>query len=177
MGRDQVAEGAHFREKAKKNMIIYVSGDATKPDQPGVNVLCHICNNHGVWGKGFVLAVDKISKEPREYYLKQSKYSKNFKLGQVQWTFINPHFAVVNMVAQMGLRSAQRPKPLDERALYHCLRKVDAGCSALKCSDEDITIHMPKIGSGLGGGDWNFIECVVDCALPSRRVFVYTLDQ
>lgn len=157
-------------------MIIYVTGDATKPDRPGIQVLCHVCNDIGAWGKGFVLAVDKISKEPRDYYFKQSKHGKNFGLGQVQWTFIDPSFAVVNMIAQNGLRSSVNIKPLDERALYKCLKKVDAGCDALvRDSDKELTIHMPKIGSGLAGGDWDFIEAVVDCALPSWKVFVYSL--
>lgn len=160
-------------------MLVYVNGDATKPSQPGIKVLCHVCNDIGAWGKGFVLAVDKISKEPRDYYLRQHKYSSNFKLGQVQWSFIKPDFAVVNMIAQQGLRSAINPKPLDERALYRCLRKVDTACKALvrDADDKRLTVHMPKIGSGLAGGDWYFIEAVVDCALPSWMVFVYSLPE
>jgi len=158
-------------------MLIYVSGDATKPSQPGVQVLVHVCNDVGAWGKGFVIAVDKLSKEPKEYYLRQAKYGKNFKLGQVQWTFVHPQFAVVNMIAQHGLRSGSNPKPIDERALYRCLKKVDTACAALICDTDDkrLSIHMPKIGAGLGGGDWDFIEGVVDLALSRWRVFVYTL--
>lgn len=158
-------------------MLIYVEGDATRPTQPGIQVLCHVCNDIGAWGKGFVLAVDKISKEPKDYYLRQHRYSSSFKLGQVQWTFIDPQFAVVNMIAQSGIRSAMNPKPLDEKALYRCLKKVDMSCNALirDAEDKRLTIHMPKIGSGLAGGDWDFIEAVVDCALPLWKVFVYTL--
>lgn len=158
-------------------MIVYVDGDATKPTQPGVQVICHICNDLGAWGKGFALAVDKLSKDPKEYYLRQAKYGKNFGLGQVQWTFVNPQLAVVNMIAQHGLRSGSNPKPLDGRALYRCLKKVDVACHALIRDPDDkrLTIHMPKIGSGLAGGDWTFIEAVIDCALPNWKVFVYTL--
>jgi O-acetyl-ADP-ribose deacetylase (regulator of RNase III) len=46
--------------------INYIKGDATAPISKGEKIICHICNDIGGWGKGFVLAISKRWKEPEE---------------------------------------------------------------------------------------------------------------
>ena len=46
------------------NKIIYLKGDATKPEGLGTKIIAHVCNDVGLWGKGFVLAVSKRWKFP-----------------------------------------------------------------------------------------------------------------
>ncbi len=36
-------------------------------------------------------------------------------------------------------------------------------------------IAMPKIGAGLGGGDWSVIEAIINHRLNDRKVTVYYL--
>ena len=52
--------------------IKYLVGDATKPQIAGNKIIAHICNDIGAWGRGFVLAVSKLSPVPehrfREWY-------------------------------------------------------------------------------------------------------------
>jgi hypothetical protein len=47
-------------------------GDATKPEGAGVKIIAHVCNDIGAWGRGFVLALSKLSPAPerafREWY-------------------------------------------------------------------------------------------------------------
>lgn len=66
--------------------IIYLKGDATKPEGLGTRIIAHICNDVGLWGKGFVLAVSKRSKLPEIEFKEWFKYRKsnNFKLGEIQ---------------------------------------------------------------------------------------------
>jgi hypothetical protein len=40
-------------------MIYYAKGDASKPIGAGPKMICHITNNRGGWGAGFVLALSK----------------------------------------------------------------------------------------------------------------------
>src|SRR6516165_441272 len=48
--------------------ITYIKGDATCPRAKGVKLICHICNDLGGWGKGFVLAISNRWKEPDQQY-------------------------------------------------------------------------------------------------------------
>lgn len=41
------------------NATTYLKGDATCPQAKGVKIICHVCNDIGGWGKGFVLALSK----------------------------------------------------------------------------------------------------------------------
>lgn len=59
--------------------ITYINGDATKPIGDGTRYIIHICNNLGVWGKGFVRAISAKWKRPETIYKKKH----NYKLGGV----------------------------------------------------------------------------------------------
>jgi O-acetyl-ADP-ribose deacetylase (regulator of RNase III) len=37
-------------------------------------------------------------------------------------------------------------------------------------------IAMPRIGAGLGGGNWNVIEAIIESELTHVKPYVYTLD-
>src|SRR5205823_6841477 len=50
--------------------ITYLKGDATCPQAKGVKIICHVCNDIGGWGKGFVLALSKRWSEPEAAYRK-----------------------------------------------------------------------------------------------------------
>ncbi|KAL6056835.1 Appr-1-p processing protein [Balamuthia mandrillaris] len=53
-------------------------------------------------------------------------------------------------------------------ALGQCLDKVRA-----KAVEEEASVHMPRIGTGLGGGDWSIIEPLIKTHLRGLQVFVY----
>lgn len=163
-------------------MVNYIQGDATVPLGDGTKIITHVVNDIGKWGKGFVVALSKRYKEPEEYYLDQYKRARwkkaVFKLGVAQWVCIEPGndgLFVVNMIAQSGLRSRQNPIPLRYDALEHCLTQVAQGARGLTRGMEkrEISIHMPKIGSGLAGGDWQRIEPIIKETLKDLPVFIY----
>jgi len=74
------------------------------------------------------------------------------------------------MIAQHGIAGSSPPGRLvDLEALETCLNKV----KAFALSRKDPTIHMPRIGCGLGGAKWEEIEPIVERALGELKVFVY----
>ncbi len=164
-------------------MIHYIIGDATEPvTQSGKNVIAHIVNDQGVWGKGFVHAISAKWKEPKIYYEKQSKFAKKkFRLGEIQWIFIDTNLAVCNMIAQHGLYNANNPVPLRYSALEQCLFKLANGARAVAGMDKSYVeqdvcaIHMPRIGCGLARGDWDRVSDLIADALWDLDVFVYDL--
>jgi O-acetyl-ADP-ribose deacetylase (regulator of RNase III) len=155
--------------------ITYLKGDATSPQAKGVKLICHICNDAGGWGKGFVLAISKRWKQPerayREWYKDRSK--NDFALGAVQFVQVEPYIWIANMVAQRGTRTGSHGPPIRYEAVAECLKNV-----ASKSAEMRASIHMPRIGCGLAGGSWERIEPLIleNLCEPGLAVTVYDFE-
>jgi O-acetyl-ADP-ribose deacetylase (regulator of RNase III) len=136
-------------------MIKYIIGDATCPVGSGKQAIVHICNDKGGWGAGFVLALSKKWKEPERQYRKWAK-SEHFKLGKIQVVKCSDDLYVINMVAQRGF-ALPGYVPLSYTALRDCLKQVNEFAK-----QSNITLHAPKFGAGLAGGDWRKIEAIIN---------------
>lgn len=150
--------------------VTYVYGDATAPVGPDPKIIAHVCNDAGAWGSGFVLAVARQWPEVETAYRQwfAERGSNNFRLGAVQLVRVRPQLFVANMIAQVGPSTSGPPIRYD--ALHTCLLRVGDTAMALRAS-----VHMPKIGTGLAGGDWRTVEPIVRRALGVRapvRVYV-----
>lgn len=178
-------------------LLHYVHGDATAPaGRPALIV--HICNDEGKWGSsGFVLAATRRWPEPEACYRiwhaksareaissyragiargVRSEETGAFGLGESQLVEVEPGaLYVLNMVAQEGVsmiaspRVAARVPAVRYAALALCLRHADRFACSLGAS-----IHMPRIGCGLGGGTWKEVGALVK-RLVSVDVTVYDL--
>ncbi|ELY2043299.1 MULTISPECIES: macro domain-containing protein [Enterobacter] len=143
----------------EKNRIKYLSGDAVKCLDKST-VIAHIVNNKGKWGKGFVLSLSK------KYPASKKNYHNNFKdngvpeLGKVDFVMVDDQkrIFVANMFAQDGIK-----KNNNDNNQYVCYEFLDI-CLA-KLSDfalmNRLSVQMPRIGAGLGGGDWSIIESLI----------------
>lgn len=147
--------------------ITYIKGDATNPQGKGNKIICHICNDIGAWGAGFVLALSDKWKEPEEDYLSLFnsalvKYPKHRQLGTVRLVPVEVDkkgfvISVANMIGQSGVNTSRRyTPPVRYPAVRDALKEVDEYARALKA-----TLHMPRIGCGLGGGKWSEIEKII----------------
>ena len=153
--------------------INYIKGDATCPQARGVKIICHICNDIGGWGKGFVLAVsrrwDAPEAEYRTWYA--SGRDGGFALGAVQFVQVEPYIWVANMIAQRGVKSGSSGPPIRYEAVAGSLVQVAAKAKALGAS-----VHMPRIGCGLAGGNWTKIEPLIEEHLVGAGVSVTVYD-
>lgn len=149
-------------------MITYIKGDATKPIGEGEKLILHVCNDIGRWGKGFVVAISKKWKKPEQIYRRNKK-----DLGLVEVVRVESDIYVINMIAQRGIGREWMTKTyLDYEALKECLKKVNVWIDKKK---EDYTIHMPRIGCGLGGGEWGRVEEIIIEILNDKEIYVYDL--
>src|ERR1700729_4159545 len=94
--------------------IAYLKGDATCPQAKGVKIICHICNDIGGWGKGFVLAISRRWEAPEQAYRAwyNQRNKNDFGLGSVQFIRVEPYIWVANMVAQRGTRTGSKGPPI-----------------------------------------------------------------
>lgn len=146
-------------------MISFVTGDATRPiAAPGPRVICHVCNDVGAWGAGFVLAVSQRWAAPEAVYRAEERRT----LGSVQLVEVEPGLYVANLIAQNGFPRPGYPCALDYAALRQCLRTLGEIMS-------DASFHMSRIGCGIAGGMWPEVEAIIRCELDGRSVVVYDL--
>lgn len=153
--------------------IRYVVGDATQPQGIGTRIIVHICNDLGRWGKGFVLALSARWAEPETYYRAWSRGQAvvPFALGEVQFVAVEPALWVANVLGQHGIRQAGAAPPIHYDAVRAGLAKV-----AQFAQLHNAAIHMPRIGIGLAGGNWESISQLIGEELCARGISVTVYD-
>jgi O-acetyl-ADP-ribose deacetylase (regulator of RNase III) len=153
--------------------ITYIKGDATCPQSKGLKILCHVCNDIGGWGKGFVLAVSRRWEEPEADYRAWHATGKEggFTLGAVRFVQVEPYIWVANMVGQRGIKRGSSGVPIRYDAVAACLRQV-----AVKARELGASVHMPRIGCGLAGGEWSKVEPLIEENLCASGINVTVYD-
>lgn len=153
--------------------IHYTLGDATDPIRRPA-ILAHICNDLGVWGKGFVLAVSRRWPHVAGRYrawLRELDALRIPRLGAVQSVRLAEDLWIANLVAQHVLRAPGGGPPIRYEALAQCLRTL-ADFARVKGA----SVHMPRIGCGLAGGSWDRVEPLILDLLASQGVAVTVYD-
>jgi len=140
-------------------MIKYVNGDATRPQGNGKKVIVHCCNDLGLWGAGFVLALSRRWKAPEQMYHDFiDGLPEDERLGKVQFVAVEPDICIANMIGQHGVgRGKNGVPPVRYEAIREGLKQVN-----MYCKMNNATMHAPKFGSDLAGGDWNVIEKIIE---------------
>jgi len=172
--------------------IKYLIGDATRPIGGGTKIIAHIVNDMGGWGRGFVLALSdrwpmKNGVSSPEYMYREWKKKKwrgrDLVLGEIQTIWVEDTTFVCNMVAQRDFRSLEEEgvklnlPNVKYSSLLECLARLRIQCINSENAGKDVSIHMPRIGSGLGGGDWKQIEKIINKELDYTPFPVYVYDQ
>jgi O-acetyl-ADP-ribose deacetylase (regulator of RNase III) len=153
--------------------ITYLQGDATCPQAKGIKIICHVCNDIGGWGKGFVLAVSRRWEQPEAEYRAWHGTGKTggFALGAVQFVQVEAYIWVANMIGQRGIKRGSSGPPIRYDAVSECLGSV-----ATKARELGASVHMPRIGCGLAGGDWAKIEPLIEKHFVVNGVDVTVYD-
>ena len=166
------------------SQLTYQEGDLFKgTDGDETIFIAHVCNDQGAWGAGFVLPLAKAYPGSRQGYLawagkaatefpNEAVFTPHFELGQVQLVKVQeegPTIYVANMLAQ----TLGGSRPVFYNHLARCMDtvawavqgKTVAGTSnPLFAHEPEGRIICPLFGSGLAGGDWNFVEELIqDC--------------
>lgn len=162
-----------------KGNIFEHASNRIKAGSNGCHVIIpHVCNNVNAFGAGFAADVAEHFPEVKANF---HMLGKNAKLGNVQYVTVktDPQYkhtlTIANMIAQNKLISPKNPRPLNYAALAYCMSNVKNMALTLKDHTEStsVEIHAPKFGSGLAGGNWNFILDLIDDVWYDLDVFVY----
>lgn len=145
-------------------------------------IVPHVCNNIDQFGAGFAQAVsDHFPSVKSNYHMLGKSFLKaNLGYTQILNVYEDVKFKhkliFVNMIAQNGIKSPNNIRPLNYLAL---VKSMNAVANYINMNTgfinktENVEIHCPKFGSGLAGGDWNFISDLIDDIWGKYTVFVY----
>lgn len=146
------------------NKINYVIGDATEPQGAGKKIIVHVCNDENKWGAGFVLALSRKWEAPEREYRALSKY----RLGKVHLVAVEKDLHVANMIGQHGIgRDEEGFAPIRYSAIMKGLVTINNMAASMGAS-----LHCPRFGSDLAGGDWEVIERLIqECTTVPVTVY------
>lgn len=160
----------------REPLVRYLTGDATRPEGPGTKVIAHCCNDAGLWGAGFVMALSDRWKRPEREYLRWHRESpEGLLLGAMQLVPVEDDVMVANIVGQHGIRRGpDGTPPIRYDAIAQGFGYIST--YAAVNHDRNVSVHMPRIGCSLAGGSWARIEPLIDLEFVSRGIPVTVYD-
>lgn len=150
-------------------MIKTIKGDLVRiaKETNLFDVYIHGANCQSIMGGGIARQIAETF--PQVYMVdKNSKLKPNMKLGRfTSTTFRNMkyhrvHF--VNAYTQLTLGSGCQVDYMAIKDSLEGIRTMFGGCQQ--------RFAMPKIGAGLGGGDWNRIKAIIEDVFKNEDVTV-----
>lgn len=145
--------------------IKYVVGDLLTSDE---KFIVHGCNAKGKFRSGFAKGVRELYPNCYKAYMKEYE-TNGLTMGSVV-VYQDPKNGVTiyNAITQPTFG-------------YDGQQYVDYGAikTALIRADDHATggrLAMPKIGAGLGGGDWKIISEIIELCVINNDPIVYVLE-
>jgi len=139
-------------------------------------IIPHVCNNINVFGAGFAKYITGLFPEVKENF---HMLGHKAKLGNNQYISVKEttdknKIIICNMIAQNGTIHSKNQRPLNYASLVYCMTDIRRyTLDIMKISDKNVEIHAPQFGTGLAGGNWNFISCLIDDIWKDLTVYIY----
>lgn len=139
-------------------MITYIKGDVTEPVGDGPKIIAHCCNDIGVMGAGVALALRRKWPSVWTSYRKLFENDQMPALGFCQEVLVEEGLTVANIIGQRGVGyDSEGDPPVRYMALLAGLKSV-----GITARGKGLSIHLPRLGAGLAGGDWDIISKMID---------------
>ena len=177
-------------------MLYYINADLIeeiklqKKTQTITNkcLLIHGCNCFCTFGAGFAFQLKKAF--PRAYNEDlKTKRGDISKLGSFTSFQLNNIITIINAYTQYGygkdkktiaynikpqLKIIDKNFPQEQQFIYGAFINILLTLNE-KFPDSEYDFRLPKIGSGLAGGDWDIIEDIIIKLNPNRDIYIYSL--
>ena len=174
----------------------FIEGDATQPQGEGNKIIIHCCNDIGAWGAGFVMALSNRWVIPEASYRDWFEHRRYLffgraidpaiglepipslaklvspKLGEVDLCRVENDIYVANIIGQRGTANPDNQSPVVYDAIRSGVKHVKEYAGFLNAS-----VHMPRMGCGLAGGEWSEIEKIINEELDGIDVTVYDFPE
>ena len=163
------AASATSTTMGRQMSITYRIGDATQPVGDGLKIIVHCCNDQGKWGRGFVLALSQRWPKAEQEYRRWFRTGLP-TLGAVLYVRVAEDTVVANLIGQHGIHTVDGVPPIRYEALERGLQRVTNFAET-----HGATVHAPRLGAGLAGGEWARIEEILQRVM-TVPVTIYDLQ-
>lgn len=145
--------------------IEYRTGDLFNTE---IERIVHGCNAQGVMGSGVAAIIRDRYTLAYDLYRKEYEY-RDLTLGNIIIVPSNGK-VIINAITQeyYGIDGSRY---VSYDAFSEAMSRINNFCKVNGFND----IAMPMIGAGLGGGDWNVIEAIIESELKYVQPVVYKL--
>lgn len=151
--------------------IEYIQGDLFTTD---CLAIVHGCNAQGIMGSGVAKIVKRDFNAAflryRESYNFYNARDCNMPLGHISAARFDNVY-VVNVVTQNLYGRDTSIRYANYEAIALAMANVEQFCK----NNNIKSFAMPMIGSGLGNGDWNVIEAIIESEIKIVKPYVYYL--
>ena len=159
--------------------LIYKVGDLTKAPE---YCIAHGCNAQGVMGSGVAKAIREAFPDAYRVYRSYYESQHGLQLGaNCYWD--NDEKLIVNMITQDRYGKDGR-RYVNYEAIATCLEGVDhEGRTRTELQGKPYdqnpfdSVALPKIGAGLGGGDWKVIRAIIESSCKFLQPVVYVMNE
>jgi hypothetical protein len=167
---------------SNKNIFDIIKQRVNSQENGATVFVPHVCNNIDLFETGFAAQVaEKYPNVKTDYHLLGRNFlSANLGYCQIIKVYEEPKYRhklfFINMIAQNGIKNYSNPRPLNYFALGQSMYKISQYIhmnTGFLEKNEKIEIHCPKFGSGLAGGNWNFISELINDIWGKFFVTVY----
>jgi O-acetyl-ADP-ribose deacetylase (regulator of RNase III) len=151
-------------------MLKYVQGDLFNTD---CEIIAHGVNCQSKFGSGLAKTITERYPIVKGSYhglcehYKSMGFGEGILLGMIQPIKVAPNRTIVNCFTQENY-GYDGKQYVDYEAIQDCFIKLKE-----KYLDRGKTVAIPKIGAGLGGGDWNIIEKIINEVIGENEIVVY----
>ena len=143
-----------------------------------MKIITHCCNNRGGWGAGFVLALSSRWVRPEESYREWAQRHGEVKfrkmLGAMQLVPVEDDIYVANIIGQEGMGRGPDGPPIRYTAISKGLGFIAQ--FVMDHPERNVSVHLPRIGCGLAGGEWSEIEPLLDLHFVAHGIPVTVYD-
>ncbi len=156
-------------------MIEYKVGDLLDVKQGNI---VHGCNNRGGFGSGVAGAIrmkwPHIAVAYLDWYDSDILMHPKLALGLVRKENVSFGLHVWNAITQDGYGRDPRTRYARYDAIETAFRTINDNLQSVE--PQFRPIHIPKIGAGLGNGNWKIIETIINETVTTIPVTCWVLD-
>lgn len=153
-------------------MIEYIKGDLLEAPE---RIIGHGCNAQGKMNSGVAKAIRDKYPHAYDKYVANHKWWNNAQNGLVLGMII-PATCGDKIIANMITQEFYGRDPNVVYVSYDAIAKAFSGLQMLARHYEETVVAVPKIGAGLGNGDWKIIEDIITRRAKEITVKVYELE-
>lgn len=164
----------NYRPQYTRNIMIqYRVGNPIKSVTEGI--LAHGCNAQGVMGSGFAKELRAKYPEVFDDYVKHLNYHKKKQISPLGTCVYTIPYGEPDLLLASGITQEYYGRDGSRYVDYDAMSKVFIDLNDIAKRYLYHEVHMPKIGAGLGGGDWEIISDLIEARIQNVPVYVWEL--